>query len=100
MSNNKKYSDCLYIDTVKDSETYHENFGTVLRKARKVNKMTQQQVADKAGIRIRHYQRFENGEREITNASFRIAMAVIMALEINAEVLLSYSKSLMTDQGE
>jgi len=83
-----------------NNKKHPENFGAVLRKARKANNMIQQQVADKAGINLRHYQMFESGKREITNASFRIAMAVIMALEINADILLSYSKSLMADQGE
>lgn len=50
--------------------------------------MTQQQVANKAGITLRHYQMFESGEREIINASFRVAMAVIMTLDINPENII------------
>jgi DNA-binding XRE family transcriptional regulator len=59
----------------------------ILREARKGSNTTQQQVADKAKINIRQYQMFENGERDISNASFKITMAVIEALEITPETL-------------
>lgn len=37
----------------------------ILRKQRVLHEMTQQQVADKAGIKIQQYQKFESGERNI-----------------------------------
>ena len=44
---------------------------------------TQQQVADRAKIQLRQYQRFESGERALSSSSFRIACAVIKALELD-----------------
>ena len=55
----------------------------VLRDFREKLGLTQQQVADKAEIGIRQYQKFESGERRISSSSFRIACAVIMALELD-----------------
>ena len=65
---------------------------SILKDARKANNMTQQQVADKAKIDLRHYQRFEYGNRKITSASFRIAMSVFDALNINVEIFLQILK--------
>ena len=45
--------------------------------------LTQQQVADKAQIQLRQYQRFESGERDLSSSSFNIACRVIEALELN-----------------
>ena len=55
--------------------------------ARKAKWMTQQQVADKTGISIRQYQKFENGERNLLTASFRITMGVCFALDIDPKSL-------------
>jgi len=86
MFDNTNHDSCFNI--AKGLKITHENFGAnILKEVRKVNGMTQQQVADGANISLRHYQKFESGEREITNASFRIAMAVIKVLEINPEIL-------------
>ena len=59
----------------------------VLKRAREAKGMTQQQVADKAVISIRHYQQFEYGKRNLLNASFRITMAVCFALDIDPDSL-------------
>ena len=48
-------------------------------------KLTQKQVADRAGIQIQQYQKFESGERDIANSSFRIACRTLLALELNVE---------------
>jgi transcriptional regulator with XRE-family HTH domain len=58
---------------------------TILKNAREKLGMTQQQVADKAGIQLRQYQRFENRERDLSSSSFGIACRVLdaLALDIN-----------------
>ena len=55
----------------------------VLKKAREKLGMTQQQVANKARIQLRQYQRFESGERNLTSSSFNIGCSVLEALEID-----------------
>lgn len=55
----------------------------ILLDARKKIGLTQQQVADKASITIRHYQLFESGERKLSSASFNTASKVLSALEID-----------------
>ena len=57
--------------------------GSILREKRVVQNMTQQQVADKAGIRLQQYQKFENNDRNIMTASFQLACRVIEALGMN-----------------
>ena len=54
--------------------------GAILREKRVTQNLTQQQVADKAGIRLQQYQRLENNERNIMTASFQLACRVIEAL--------------------
>ena len=60
-----------------------EKMDSVLREKRIVLGLTQQQVADKAGIRIQQYQKFESGDRNIMTSSFRTACRVIEALGMN-----------------
>lgn len=55
----------------------------VLEKRRKELGMTQQQVADKAKIQLRQYQRFEKGERTMASASMRIGLSICCALELD-----------------
>jgi transcriptional regulator with XRE-family HTH domain len=45
--------------------------------------LTQQQVADKADITIRHYRMFENGERKLSTSSYNTARKVLNALELD-----------------
>lgn len=45
--------------------------------------LTQQQVADKAKIQLRQYQRVESGERHIRGASARIMLAICVVLKID-----------------
>lgn len=56
---------------------------SILKEKRLVLRLTQQQVADKAGIALQQYQKFESGARNINTASFQIACRVIEALEMN-----------------
>ena len=58
--------------------------GIVLKKQRRQLGLTQQEVAEKAGINIKQYQRFETGERELTDASFVTTCQVLKALEMDA----------------
>ena len=55
----------------------------ILLESRKKLKLTQQQVADKADITIRHYQLFESGERKLSSSSFITASKVLNALELD-----------------
>ena len=55
----------------------------ILFEARKKLELTQQQVADKADITIRHYQLFESGERKLSSSSFFTASKVLNALELD-----------------
>ena len=60
----------------------------ILKKRREQLGLTQQQVANIAGINIRQYQRFESGERRISSTSFRIGVAVVDALELDVHDLV------------
>jgi len=62
----------------------HDN----LRKARANKGLTQQQVADMSGIALRHYQKFETGERIFTNASFYIVMKIADTLDVHIDELV------------
>ena len=57
--------------------------GAEFAKQREALGLTQQQVADKAGILIRQYQRLESGERSLDSTSFRIGLNVCYALQID-----------------
>jgi transcriptional regulator with XRE-family HTH domain len=55
----------------------------ILFEARTKMGLTQQQVADKASITIRHYRMFENGERKLSTSSFITATKVLGALQLD-----------------
>ena len=55
----------------------------LLRERRVVLGLTQQQVADKAGIKLPQYQKFEGGQRNLRTASFQIACRVLEALDLD-----------------
>jgi transcriptional regulator with XRE-family HTH domain len=55
----------------------------ILQDAREELGLTQRQVADAAKIRLRQYQRFESGERNLTSSSFDIARRVLDALGLD-----------------
>lgn len=61
-------------------QTCHFGDKSILRERRVILGMTQQQTADKAGVILQQYQKFESGERSIMNCSFSIACRVIEAL--------------------
>ena len=55
----------------------------ILTNTRKKLGLTQQQVADKAHIAVRHYQMFENGQRKLSSSSFWLAIRVLQALDLD-----------------
>ena len=55
----------------------------VLLEARKKLGLTQQQVADRANVAMKHYQMFERGTRKLSSSSFHTASKVIKALELD-----------------
>ena len=55
----------------------------ILYEQRVIHGMTQKQAAEKAGVTLQQYQKFEWGERNILTASFRIACRIIEALGMN-----------------
>lgn len=61
----------------------HFSPNSMLRERRKILGLTQQKVADRAGIPLQSYQQFESGKRNIIRASFSIACRVIEALEMD-----------------
>nr|DAE09395.1 MAG TPA: helix-turn-helix domain protein [Siphoviridae sp. ct96x5]DAJ39242.1 MAG TPA: helix-turn-helix domain protein [Caudoviricetes sp.] len=58
---------------------------STLHQRRLVLELTQQQVADRAGIDLQQYRKFESGARDIRRSSFNIACRVIRALEMDVD---------------
>ena len=56
---------------------------SILRQRRKHLGLTQNQVAEYAGIICKQYQRLESGERNILNASLRIVLPVCAVLKLD-----------------
>ena len=54
----------------------------VLSEKRQILRLTQQEVANRAKITLRQYQRLESGERNILTSSFGLACRVIEALDM------------------
>jgi len=65
-----------------DNQTLREE-KTILHDARKKLGLTQTQVADKALITLRQYQKFESGERKLSSSSFYTASKILRALELD-----------------
>lgn len=57
----------------------------ILKNRRLELELTQQQVADIAKIQLRQYQKLESGERSVYGASFRIAISVCKALQLDPQ---------------
>ena len=70
-----KVPEIIKTDDAKDA--------AILKARRKALGLTQGEVADRAGIVLQNYQRFEKGTRRIRNASFLIAGSVLKALELD-----------------
>ena len=71
--------------------------GEEFLKQREALGLTQQQVADKAGILIRQYQRLESGERSLDSTSFRIGLNICHALQIDPRF---YCQARIKEEGQ
>ena len=60
-----------------------QKINELLREKRIEQNMTLKTVADKAGIALRQYQRYESGERDLLTASFVVACQVLEVLGID-----------------
>lgn len=54
----------------------------LLRQRRLELGFSQQEVATEVGLQIRQYQRFEYGERKLSNANLKLGLRVCAALEL------------------
>ena len=72
----------------------------VLLEARKKLGLTQQQVADKADVAMRHYQMFEGGKRKLSSASFWTASNILQALELDISTFASGGYAIAIDNEE
>jgi transcriptional regulator with XRE-family HTH domain len=70
----------------------------ILTEARKKLGLTQQQVADKAGVAMRHYQMFEGGKRKLSSSSFWTASKILQALELDATTFARGGYSSMEEE--
>ena len=69
------------------TEFYFKTQGKRILYYRKIAGLTQQQVADAAGINLRLFQKFEGGERSLTKASYQTVSAISYALHVDPKVL-------------
>lgn len=58
--------------------------GDCIKAARNDNHLTQQALADQAGIGLRHYQNIENG---LINPSYKVLSAIVHRLAMSADIL-------------
>lgn len=70
-----KLGDCEFLACVEDCK--------LIKLRREELGFTQQQIADIAGIKLRHYQRVESGENHITNCTGKVMMRILIALKID-----------------
>lgn len=66
-----------------DAKAHAYYYGVILRDRRKELKMTQQQLADKAGTQRSYIARVERGQTDIQLSSF---MRILSALKVNFEL--------------
>ena len=69
----------------------------ILIDARKKLGLTQQQVADKAHVAMRHYQMFEGGKRKLSTSSFWTASKILQALELDVTTFARGGYGLIED---
>jgi transcriptional regulator with XRE-family HTH domain len=62
--------------------------GEILRERRLELGMSQQEVAVEVGLHIRQYQRFEYGERQLSNCSLKMGLKICAVLELDPYELL------------
>ena len=73
---------------------YYEYIGSAIREARKQRKMTQQEVADRLGIKRSLYSQYERGACSITLKTW-IELARLLDLDMNIVMeALDYERTL------
>ena len=75
----------------------------VLSEKRQMLRLTQQEIADRAKITLRQYQRLESGERSILTCSFGLACRVVEALDMDVSKFYHgdyYLEELKTIEGK
>lgn len=72
----------------------------ILITARKKLGLTQQQVADKAHVAMRHYQMFEGGKRKLSSSSFWTASQILKALELDVTTFARGGYGLIEDEND
>ena len=78
-----------YSDTQGDLTGYQlchvdeKPWASILREKRLTLRMTQQEVADKAKIRLQQYQKFEYGQRKLSNSSMVLGLRICAILELD-----------------
>ena len=70
-------------DILDGFQILHPRAASILSEKRQILRLTQQEVADRAKITLRQYQRLESGERNIMTSSFRLACRVIGTLDMD-----------------
>ena len=78
-----KGADIMRAGILYGFQTIIPTAAAVLSERRQMLRMTQQEVADRANITLRQYQRLESGERNILTSSFGLACRVIEALDMD-----------------
>ena len=68
----------------KVSDPQLQYLGERIKVARNANHLTQQALADQAGIGLRHYQNIESG---LINPSFKVLSAIVQRLAIPTDIL-------------
>ena len=58
--------------------------GERIKAARNKNHLTQQELADQAGVGLRHYQNIENG---LINPSYKVLSAIVQRLAMPSDIL-------------
>lgn len=65
-----------------------KNVGTILRKAREMQGMSQMQVATLAGINLGQYQRLEYGIRDFELCSMKVGLSICFVLNLDPFLLV------------
>ena len=79
----------LERNKINEPDTFSLQFEKdILLQRRKELQMTQKQVAERAGIQLRQYQRFEMGERNILSSSARIMLSICGVLKLDPYIFI------------
>ena len=81
------FNACLLYTSSYGRDCHNNNINKLLYQ-RSLAGMTQQQVADAAGMNIRQIQKFESGERDLGNMTLRNALSLAKALDCEVDDLI------------